>query len=128
MSVSSLQEKRARKRAEVEHRKMLDIVRTPIDVVAKISVVSPKTMHHMVDLRRVIAWAHRMQIELVVHQARLEFAISDGEGAREAVLLVTMPDGVWVMSMDGTERLDRWPWKILETTVDGKIGRWEEVR
>lgn len=107
---------------------MRKTVEMKIEVANKIAVVSPKTMHHGVDLRRVIAWAHKMQIEGGIHRMRLEFGIALYEqDVKRAVLLVTMPDAVYVMSNGGVERLDQFAQPVVETTVDAQIGRWEKV-
>lgn len=127
-NVSNLQEKRAQKRETRELAAMQKVIAMPLKTVAAISVASPKTIHHTVDLRRVVAWAQAMMSEHSVVKARINYAIAAYEFGNQAVLLIHMPHNVvMVMAPDGVYRLDQYPQPILEMTIDGQLGRWEMV-
>lgn len=96
-----------------------------------------KTMQHGVDLRWAIAKFSKLTLVHKFHPKRFEWAISeldvagdDGSHRRQGILLVRMPrDVVLVLSCwhDHLIPLSEFEEKVIEMSVDGKIGRWESV-
>lgn len=86
-----------------------------------------KTMHEGVDLRTAIAKYDRLAVGKVrIHPLRMDWAIARfNEDLCLGVLLVRMPDGVYVLgSDDEVIRMDRYEHKIEWITQGGKIGVW----
>lgn len=133
-------EKRAKAREKLEMRKLFEVnayVNHNPQVRVQAGMTHSKTLQHGVDLTSSLAKYDKLAIVHKIHPKRFEWGISvrviDGEGRpredqiqRQCVLLVIMPDGIYVLSnRDEVVRMDQFDEKIIEMTEDGKVGRWK---
>lgn len=132
-------EKRAKIREKIEMRQLFEVnayVNHNPQTRVVAGMTHSKTLQHGVDLTGALAKYDKLAIVHKLHPKRFEWGVSiqviDGEGRpredqiqRQCVLLVIMPDGVYVLSnRDEVVRMDQFDEKIVEIT-EGAIGRWK---
>jgi hypothetical protein len=125
-------EKRAKARAKREMSRLFEVnayVNHNAQARVTAGMTHSKTMHDGCDLRGAIAKYDRLTVRDKFHPQRFEWAVAKyNDALKIGVLLCRMPDGVYVLGNDDeVVILSDYPHKIVAMTIDGKLGKWENV-
>jgi hypothetical protein len=141
-NVEPLAPKRRSAEEKAEFRQLYEVNARVNHGQEHMTVSSAKTLHHGVDLRRGIAKIMALQMQHLWPKERFELgiseevvykdpgdALSESKIVRHCIVMAKVKDMYYVLSEseDFIVPLTEYPFKVVETTVDGSIGYWDKV-